>query len=120
MCDVLLLDDDWLVRNTLLSLLEAEGYDVHEVATPAEAMHFVEAEGGCRVLVTDIDLGVPGLNGFEVAARVRRLVPGMPVVFISGRDWHLNDRPSAPDERSLAKPFRGNDLIHAVQELMAA
>lgn len=116
MCDILVVDDDELVRSTLSSILEMEGWCIREAGSPDEATVVTENEN-CRVLVTDINLGTPQ-DGFDVAAQLRSRSPGLPVVYVSGRPWVFNGRHLNADERTLAKPFRAEDLTHIVRELL--
>ena len=116
MCDILVVDDDELVRSTLSSILEMEGWCIREAGSPDEATVVTENEN-CRMLVTDINLGTPQ-DGFDVAAQLRSRSPGLPVVYVSGRPWLFNGRQMNPDERTLAKPFRAEELTRTVRELL--
>jgi DNA-binding response OmpR family regulator len=118
MYDVLVVDDEDTVRMVLVELLEDEGFQVREAATAAEAIIFAQEPPGCSVLLTDIDLGAPDVDGFGLAENVRRHDPEMPVLFVSARPWLLNDRPPAPHERALAKPFGKAELAAAVRALL--
>ena len=117
MCDVLVLEDEDLVRMVVVAMLEDNGLQVREAATPEEAIDVAEQPSGCSVLVTDIDLGVRGVNGFGVAAALRRSKPTLPVVYMSGRPWVLEEHPLTGNERALSKPFALADLLGAVQAL---
>jgi len=117
--DVLLVDDDELVRSTLSSVLEMEGWTVCGASGAEEALSMAHPRERCGLMVTDIDLG-DTQNGFDLAARLRGLNPNMPVVYVSGRPWLFDNRVLAPDERSLAKPFRAEELTRMVRELMPA
>ncbi|MFT8247163.1 response regulator [Roseomonas sp. BN140053] len=115
MCDVLLVGRSELMRGVLSGLLERERLDVREAATPTEALALLEEAGGCRVLVTDIDLGVPGLNGFELVERMRQQVPHLPVVFVTGHCVAFETRSQRLTEVTLAKPVHPADLIGALR-----
>ena len=117
MCDVLVVDDDDLVRMTLSSVLEMEGWNVREAGSPQEALPKGELQAQCNLLVTDVDLGTKE-NGFELAARLRSVHPDTPVVYVSGRPWLFDGRVMAADERNLAKPFRAEELTRMVRELL--
>jgi len=102
----------------MVEMLEDDGLTVWSVASPDAARAAAREAPGCTVLVTDIDLGVPGENGFDVAAAMCRLLPGLSVVFVSGRPWVLDAHPPARHERRLAKPFRQAELVRVVRELL--
>ncbi|MBB5696342.1 response regulator [Muricoccus pecuniae] len=119
MCDVLVVEDQAIVRMVLVDMLEDEGLAVREAATPEDALRFMEGPAGCSVLVTDIDLGVAGMDGFVVAARGRHHTPDLSVLFLSGRPSHFNGRSYSEKERTLIKPFRREELLTAVRALLS-
>ena len=119
MCDVLILDDEEVVRSVLVDLLEDQGLHVRAVGSPAEALNIALMPDGCTLLLTDVDLGVRDIDGFGVAERVRQVRPGLPVLFISGRPWKLAEHQATENDRLLAKPFRMSALLGAVQQLLA-
>jgi DNA-binding response OmpR family regulator len=118
MCDVLVVADEDTVRMVLVDMLEDDGLQVREATTPTEAMTVAQEAPGRFLLVTDVDLGAPDLNGFSLAESLRQHVPEMPVLFVSGRPWLLKERPLASHERALAKPFRRAELVDAVRALL--
>lgn len=120
MCDVLVLEDDDMVRDILVEALETEGYEVAACATPQEALGRIGSVPPCRMLVTDIDLGVQGADGFEVARQVRSSRPGLPVLYLSGRPYHINGRSLGACEAFLAKPLRLSDLLGKLHALGVA
>lgn len=69
-CRILLVDDSPFFRNLLTPLLTVAGYDVTTVENPAEALKLQEAGREFDLIVSDIEM--PGMNGFEFAAAVRR------------------------------------------------
>ena len=111
MCDVLVLEDDDLVREVLVEVLETEGFEVVAYATPQEALGRIESVPPCRMLATDIDLGVAGLDGFAVARQARSSHLNLPVLNLSGRPHHMNGRCLGPCEDFISKPFQVSDLL---------
>ena len=67
---VLLVDDSPFFRNLLTPLLTVAGYDVTTVENPAEALNLQEAGRDFDAIVSDIEM--PGMNGFEFVAAIRR------------------------------------------------
>ena len=57
------------------------------------------------------------VDGFAVAAKVRRVSPRHPVVYITGRPWVFEERFFDEAERTLAKPFRADDLLSAIRDI---
>ncbi|UPG72142.1 response regulator [Roseomonas gilardii subsp. gilardii] len=117
--DVLIVDDDDLVRATLASVMEDEGWTVREARNPAEALGACAGPERCRLLLTDINLGMPQ-DGFDVAAILRQRFPDLPVVFITGRPWVYENRRFGKRERALSKPLTMSSLAETVRELMQA
>jgi two-component system, chemotaxis family, sensor kinase CheA len=66
---VLLVDDSTFFRNMLSPVLKAAGYDVKAAAGGAEALAVLERDLNFDFVICDIEM--PGLNGFEVAERLR-------------------------------------------------
>jgi CheY-like chemotaxis protein len=67
------------------------------------------------LLVTDV--GLPnGMNGGQVAEAVRELVPGLPVLFITG--YAGTSLPA--DAEVIGKPFELDDLARQVEDMLQA
>lgn len=116
-CDILVVDDNDLIRDILVSVLEAEGWRVRSISCPLRAIEIMTDPGqACSVLVTDIDLG-EAVDGFAVAARVRRVSPRQPIVYVTGRPWVFEERFFDEAERALAKPFRAESLLSAIRDI---
>jgi DNA-binding NtrC family response regulator len=104
MAEILVVDDDDVIRDTLCELL---GFDHHcqQAGTAEEALQKLEAQS-FDVVLTDISM--PGLSGRELLQRVLSLYPDMPVIIVSG----LSDQDQAQSLISggafdyLLKPFR--------------
>jgi len=118
---VLLVEDETEVRNLLRTTLERAGYDVTAVANGAAALAAIGAgTAPFDLLLTDIVM--PGIDGIELADRVRALWPDLPVLFMSG----YTERKVAGRSRALpegasviAKPFRMGELEKAVRTALA-
>ena len=68
--NVLLVDDAAFFRQMLAPVLKAAGYAVTAVASASEALALLESGRCFDVVVTDVEM--PGMDGFELAARLRR------------------------------------------------
>jgi DNA-binding NtrC family response regulator len=104
MAEILVVDDDDVIRETLCELLAAD-YSCQTAETAEEALAKLEAQ---RFDVVLTDISMPGLNGTELLQRVVENYPGTPVIIISGHSdqdhaQRLIDR-GAFD--FLLKPFR--------------
>jgi CheY-like chemotaxis protein len=103
---ILVVDDDADVREVLAETLAGFGYGVVVAASGEEALPMLE-RGDIGMLITDVRM--PGMSGFELAARARRLTSGLKVIITSG---YFLPQPIA--ERFLKKPFRMHELKSAV------
>jgi len=104
MAEILVVDDDDVIRDTLCELLAAN-YQCQVASTAEEALQKLEAQP-FDVVLTDISM--PGLSGRELLSRLLSLYPGTPVIIVSG----LSDQDQAQSLISLGafdyllKPFR--------------
>ena len=104
MADVLVVDDDDVIRETLLELLEGN-HQCQEASTAEEALRKLQAQPFDLVLT---DVSMPGLSGSELLERVRELYPETPVIIMSG----LSDQDQAHSRIKrgafdyILKPFR--------------
>lgn len=86
--NVLLVEDDASVRAAIVRMLRDAGYTVAEAANGVEALALgQEALARFALLITD--LMMPKMGGIELSAAVRKLVPGLPVLYISGYSEEL-------------------------------
>jgi CheY-like chemotaxis protein len=113
---VMLIDDDDLVRSTLVEVLEDAGFQVIDFADPREALGTLGAVGWPDVLVTDIDLRST-LNGFDVAATAHGFWPTISVVLISGLPADHTGQLLDPRDRYLQKPFSNWHLLQTIEQL---
>lgn len=107
---VLLVEDDALIRMDTASLIESLGFVVVEAATADEALGIARTRAFDR-LVTDI--GLPDMDGMELARRVRELHPQLPVVFATGRHEILEVEMDSRT-RLLPKPYGAGDLARVL------
>jgi two-component system, OmpR family, response regulator len=118
--DVLVLEDEELVRILVVEILEQEGLCIHSTADPQDALTELNGTESPCLLVTDIDLGVANLNGFEVARQARLLHPDLLVIFMSGRTWLLSQHLASRTDRMLPKPFRSRQLLQMIEDLRSS
>lgn len=107
---VAIVDDDSRMLESLEELLESAGYAVRSFASGAALL--AGGLSGVDVLVTDI--GIPGIDGFELRDRARKDRPDLPVFLITGRH-EIADRGRAQGIGGFfRKPFDPGALLAAL------
>ncbi len=81
---VLLVEDEAMISSMVADELSDHGFAVHEAATAVDALRYIDSGGEVDVLLTDINLP-GGIDGTELAIRVREMRPEIPIVYASGR-----------------------------------
>jgi len=81
---ILLADDNRDALDSLATLLQCDGHEVHTAADGAEAL---ERAAQCRPNVVLLDIGMPKLDGYEVARRIRAEPWGKSTVLIALTGW---------------------------------
>jgi len=82
MATILVVDDEPDIRELITDVLAVAGHKVQTAAHGAEALDMVRQQPFDLALV---DIWLPGLNGLDLLAQLRNLVPKMPVVIITCR-----------------------------------
>ncbi len=114
--NILIVEDEAVTRNTLVSLFEAEGYKAF-TADNGDEMHQVLSEENIQLLIMDINL--PGKNGLMLAREVREKLD-LGLIFLTGRnndiDRILGLEIGADDY--LVKPFNPRELTIKARNLL--
>jgi len=117
---ILLVDNDAQVMNILGEMLVDAGHHVVPVGSGAEALR-VFTRGGFDLVMTNI--GMAGMNGWELAERLRARDAQVPLVFITGWGLHEQDQARCRGlgvSSLLFKPVRPAELHNTVQIALAA
>jgi len=120
MIEVLVVDDDALMRGLLAEWLSEAGYRVRQAENGTRALQMLRSRPA-SLLITDMDM--PGHSGVQTLDEARRMLPGLAVIAISGgaRDGKQNWGAAALKlgaAKALAKPFERRDLLAAVEEVV--
>ncbi|MCY1372113.1 Sensor histidine kinase RcsC [compost metagenome] len=106
---LLLVEDDFLIRMNTAEVLRDLGHDVIEAGTAAQAISAAEATS-IDILLTDI--GLPDMQGGDLAVAVREIRPGIGIVFATGE---TSVPPGAdPSAVLLVKPYTERSLKLAI------
>ena len=115
--NILVVDDEPAVRDSLDRALRLEGYKVELAADGAEALDaLVEGDPDAVVL----DLMMPRVDGFEVCRRMRAAGDRTPVLVLTARDG-VSDRVKGLDvgaDDYLVKPFALDELLARLRALL--
>lgn len=114
---ILVVDDDNLIRESLLSVLDLLGHHATEAEGGSEALRRLEE--GLAVDLVILDMNMPGMTGAQVLPRLLELRPGATVLLASG----YSDEDIAhlvaqhPQVHSIQKPFSMKELDRKIREL---
>ena len=118
---VLVVEDEADVRRIAVMFLSRLGYRVHQASDAETALAMLEASDlAIDLLFTDMVL--PGMNGAELAQRAQAMRPGLAVLYTSGYASAsvLERLPPRDSESLISKPYRREDLAHAVRRALRA
>ncbi len=113
---ILVVEDDAIVRMLIVDVLEELEFTVVEAADAEEALKIVEnASQVIDLMMTDV--GLPDMDGKQLATKVRELRPALPILFASGYAENI-DVP--PGMQVIAKPFSIDQLRDKVKSMLPA
>ena len=114
---ILLVDDDTAVAATLVSVLRKKGYTVMQAGNGEEALQIVQSNPKPFDLVLS-DIIMPRMNGRALVAALHRADPAQKILLMSGYDDSPEDK--GEQAETIFKPFRPNDLLRRVREVLDA
>lgn len=107
---VAVVDDDPRLLESLEELLESAGYVARSFSSARQLL--ISGLSGLDVLITDI--GMLGMNGFELRDLVKRTRPELPVFLITGRHEIADQGRAQGISGFFRKPFDAQALLAAV------
>ncbi|MFT7626297.1 MAG: signal transduction histidine kinase, partial [Myxococcota bacterium] len=115
---ILAVEDEPILLELLNEVLIHAGYEVISTYDPTLAEQLAVDNPGICLLITDVVM--PGLYGPEVAERVLRHIPDIPVLYVSGHTRDALERVTGSDETPnlLTKPYTPADLTCRVAALL--
>jgi two-component system OmpR family response regulator len=115
---VLLVEDDAVLADGLARVLQAQGMQVELAADGLVADQLLQnSQAGVAVL----DIGLPGIDGFEVVRRLRARGSHLPVLLLTARDA-VEDRVRGLElgaDDYLVKPFATAELVARIRALLS-
>ncbi|QOQ77270.1 response regulator [Pseudomonas poae] len=115
---VLIVEDDPAVRVLVCAVLKELGYAFVEAGDANTALPIIESEQRIDLLISDV--GLPGMNGRQMAEIGRQLRPDLKVLFITGYAEHAAVRGGFldPGMQLITKPFTFDLLTAKVREMI--
>ncbi len=114
---ILIVEDDSTLASGLARMLEGEGYAVDVVSRGEDALAAAQQE---RFDLLILDIGLPGIDGFETLRRLRAAGARVPVLILTARDA-VDDRVRGLDlggDDYMPKPFAAPELTARVRALI--
>src|SRR3954463_4535872 len=114
---VLIVDDDDSVRDLFTRALAGQGFAVRSVASGQEALQLIAHEMPPLIV---LDLMMPGMNGIEVLAAIRRQpqTAALPVLVTTATATRAYDLRDYYPVQVLRKPFELARLVRAAREMV--
>ena len=117
---VLIVEDDPAVRVLVSAVLKELGYGFIEAGDANAAVPIIESEQRIDLMISDV--GLPGMNGRQLAEIGRQIRPELKVLFITGYAEHAAVRGGFldPGMQLITKPFTFDLLTAKVREMIQA
>ncbi|TXM67899.1 PAS domain-containing protein [Methylobacterium sp. WL120] len=115
---VLVVEDDPVVRDLIVEVLAELGYAALEASDGPTGLRMVESRARIDLMVSDV--GLPGLNGRQLADRARLVRPGLKVLFITGyaENAIFGNGGLDPGMQMITKPFPLEVLASRIREII--
>jgi PAS domain S-box-containing protein len=113
---VLLVDDDILVSMGAADMLLDLGHSVTEAQSGAHALKLFASDPGFDIVVTDY--AMPGMNGLDLALRIRQINPKLPIILATG--YAELPPHNAVEFARLSKPYSEEELAAALEMALRA
>ncbi len=114
---ILVVEDEPVVRSLVVEVLNELGYETLEAGEASEALCITESEQRIDLLISDV--GLPGMNGRQLADIARQQRPGLKVLFATGyAESFAANNFLGPDMAVLTKPFAIDVFASKVGEML--
>jgi PAS domain S-box-containing protein len=115
---VLVVEDEAIVRGLIVEVLEELGYRVLEAGDGPGGLDVLQSAEPIALMITDV--GLPGMNGRQLADAGRERRPGLRVMFITGyaESAMLASGKLEPGTSVVTKPFAVNALEEEIRKIM--
>jgi PAS domain S-box-containing protein len=116
---VLVVEDEPVVRGVILEMLGEQGYRTLEAVDGPSGLRILRANERIDLLVTDV--GLPGMNGRQLADQARETRPGLKILFITGyaESAAIADGFLQPGMEMITKPFDLENLSQRIRKMVS-
>jgi PAS domain S-box-containing protein len=115
---VLVVEDEPVVRAVVLEMLSEQGYRTLEAVDGPSSLKILRSDKKIDLLITDV--GLPGMNGRQVADLARETRPAIKILFITGyaESIAMSDKFLQPGMEMITKPFDLDNLARRVRAMI--
>jgi PAS domain S-box-containing protein len=116
---VLVVEDEPVVRGVILEMLAEQGYQTLEAFDGPSGLQLLSSHDAIDLLITDV--GLPGMNGRQLADQAREMRPGLKVLFITGyaENADMAEGFLRPGMEMITKPFDHDQLSQRVKAIIS-
>lgn len=119
---ILVVEDDTVIRELSVDILEALGYRVLQAANGNQALATLEEQSHVDLMMTD--LGLPDMDGEELAQKARSKHPDLPILLASGhiQNQNINSQEGLHSLQQplgmIGKPFTLDQLRKKITQML--
>ncbi len=115
---VLVVEDEPVVRGVIVETLQDQGYRVLEAVDGPSGLNMLRLKQRIDLLVTDV--GLPGMNGRQLADQAREVRPDLKILFITGyaENVAITGGFLQPGMEMITKPFDLDHLSQRIREMV--
>src|SRR6202140_4334605 len=116
---VLVVEDEPVVRGVILEMLAEQGYRTLEAIDGPSGLRILRTKARVDLLVTDV--GLPGMNGRQLADLARETRPGLKILFITGyaESVAISDGFLESGMEMITKPFELDNLTRRIRAMIS-
>lgn len=116
---ILFVEDDPEQRQSVPRIIEKLGYLVTAADNATQALALIRQNpSGFDLVITDYDM--PKVSGLELARQLARIMPGLPVIMVSGRNVEFSRLESANIKAFIVKPYDKGILSQGISEVLCS
>lgn len=117
-CNILVVDDEVALTELTAEILQAEGHQVETAFKASEALDALK-EKKFDVIISDVVM--PGMNGFELANKVKKEYPDIKIILVSGYNdqFESEDKVNPSYDAQLGKPVSSVQLFSTIESVLS-